>query len=101
MNNLKSVNLKPKSKFSTHFDCQFAVELKRKISPFILEKCIKDHIGAKPRTKDASTFFIEISTHSESVSMTALDKIYKFPVQTRVNNTSDIQKGLILRIVKD
>ena len=44
---------------------------------------------------DASTFVNEISSHSESGTMTALDKTYKYPVQTSINNTSDIQNGLV------
>ena len=54
--------------FPTHFDVKLAIEHKRKISPFLLEKCIQNHIGTKPRTKDATTFIIEISSHKESVT---------------------------------
>ena len=48
-------------------------------------KCIQYHIGAKPRiirSKDTFTFVIESSFHNESVAMTALEKIYKYLVQT-------------------
>ena len=73
INNFESVNRYPKSKFPTNFDFKFSAEHKR---IFFLEKCTQDHIGAKPRTKDAPTFVIEISTPSESVAMTTFDKIY-------------------------
>ena len=96
--NFEAPNQKPKPIFPTHFDITLALEHKRKISPFLLEKCIQNHTGTKPRTirtKDATTFIIEISSHKESVAMTVLDKIHNHPVKTTINNTSDIQKGLI------
>ena len=48
------------------------------MSPFLLEKCIASHTGSKPRTnrtKDATTFIIEVSSHSESIAMPVLYKI--------------------------
>ena len=95
MNNFESVNPEAKSKFQTHFNCPLAVEHEKKISLFILEECIQDHIGAKSRTirtKDAFGFVIEIYSHAESVILRVLDKNYKDPVQTSINNTSDFLK---------
>ena len=45
---------------------------KRKISPFLLEKCIQNHSGTKPR----NDFIIVIPSHKESVAMTILDQIH-------------------------
>ena len=97
-NNFEAPNQKPKYIFPTHFDVIYAIEHRRKISPFLSEKCIQNHTGTKPRTirtKDATTFIIEISSHKESVAMTILDKIHNYPVQTAINKTSHIQKGLL------
>ena len=97
-NNLEEPNQKPKPIFPSLFDLKFTIEHKRKISPFLLEKCIQNHTGTKPRTirtKDATTFIIEISSRKESVAMIILVKIHNYPVKTIINNTSDIQKGLI------
>ena len=97
-NNLEAPNQKPKPISPTHFDVTFAIDHKRKISPFLLEKCIQNQTGTKPgtiRTKDTTTFIIEISSHKESVAMTILDKIHNYPIKTIINYTSDIQKGLI------
>ena len=97
-NNLEAPNQKPKPIFPTHFGITFALEHKRKITPFLLEKCIQNHTGTKPRmirTKDATTFIIEISSRKESVAMTILDKVHNYPVESTINNTSDIQKGLL------
>ena len=62
-----------------------------------LEKCITNHTGSKPRTirtKHATTFIIEVSSHSESIAITVLDKIHNNPVQTGINYFSDVQKSL-------
>ena len=97
-NNLEAPNQKPKPIFPTHFDVTLDIEHKLKISPSLLKKCIQNHTGTQSRiirTKDATTFIIEISSHKESVAMTILDKIHNYPVKTTINNTSDIQKGLV------
>ena len=75
-NNHESVE--PKYKLPTHFDCKLSAEHKRKLSHFLLEKCILKHTGSKPltiRTKDATTFIMEVSSHSESIAVIVLDKI--------------------------
>ena len=86
-NNLESVNPKPKSKFPTHFNRKLSTEHERKLSLFLLEKCIANHTGSKPRTfrtKHVTTFIIEVSSHTESIAITIMDRIHNYPVQTGI-----------------
>ena len=90
---------KPKNAvFATHFDCKLDPVNKRKINPFLLERCIQQVIGSKPRTirtKDSSTFTIQIGTQKESYAMSELTAINNFPCQISVNESLEMQKGLI------
>ena len=56
-------------KFPTHVDLQVEENMKRKVNPFILQKCITHHIGGTPRsirTKDKTTFLVEAGKQCES-----------------------------------
>ena len=63
---------KTKIVFPTYFDIKFdSPQVKRNISPFLLEKCIHAKIGNKPRTirtKDSTTFTIQVSKKEDSIS---------------------------------
>ena len=64
------------------------------------EKTIKQHIGKEPRRcrgkpSEEVTFVIEVGTAGESRLMSTLLKIREHNVVVTVNNTHDVQKGLI------
>ena len=90
---------KTKIVFPTYFDIKFdSPQLKRNISPFLLEKCIQAKIGNKPRTirtKDSTTFTIQVSKKEESISLSKIDSINGTPVTVTLNDSADISKGLI------
>ena len=100
-NNLDSKIFKQKTNvnlFPTHFDCKLDPANKRKISPFLLEKCIQQYIGAKPRTirtKDESTFTVQVCSEKESRAMSTVTDINGYPTVVTVNESTDVQKGLI------
>ena len=96
-NNLDSFNPKPKSKFSIHFYCNLSAEHEQKRFPFLLEKCIANHNCSKSwtiGTKD-TTSVIEVSSHSESITMTVPYKVHNYPAETCINS-GDVQRGLVL-----
>ena len=57
-----------------------------------------NHTGSKPGTiitKDATTFVIEVSSHSDSIVMIVIGKNHNYPVETFINYSSDVLKGLV------
>ena len=90
---------KTKPLFPTYFDLKFDTPLqKRKISPFLLEKCIQAKIGNKPRTirtKDSTTFVIQVSKKEESIALSKIDEISGVRCSVTLNDSADIAKGLI------
>ena len=84
-NNPEEPNKKYKAMFPTHFNVKLAIEYKRKISTTSSSRKVHPKTtlaqNLEPyRTKDATTFIIEISSHKESVAMTISDKV----VQTTI-----------------
>ena len=98
-NNSRSTTSRPNSEvFPAVFNCKLDPANKRKITPFLLEKCIEQIIGSKPRTirtRDESTFVVRVSNKRESYAMSKLTKIMNYDVETSVNSSSDVEKGLI------
>ena len=97
-NNLEASNQKSKPIWPNTFWRIFrCIEHKQKLFPFLEEKCFQNDTGTKHRTirtKDGSTFIIEVSSHKESFSYH--DHIRQnYPVKTTINNTSKILKGLL------
>ena len=89
---------RPTSCFPTHFNCTFPEEQKRKITPWLLERCLQTHLGSKPksiRSLSKTTFVVEVSTDCESRSMSGLSTLNGIPVQIEVNTSLDVQKALI------
>ena len=86
--------------FASLFDVVLPTGVKRRTNPWLVEKMIKDHIGREPRRcrgkpGEEDTFIVEISTEQESRLMSTLLRIGNHDVTVTVNNTHDIQKGLI------
>ena len=94
-----SAMTKTKIPFPTYFDLKFdSPQQKRKISPFLLEKCIQAKIGNKPRTirtKDSTTFVIQVSKKEESIALSKIDEINGVRCSVTLNDSADIAKGLI------
>ena len=98
MNEDSDTQIRPIPKFPTTFDCKVPQEEKRKIKPWLLEKCVAAHIDGKPisiRTKDPSTFIIEVSNKRQSKLMTSFNNINGIPAIITINTTANVQKGLI------
>ena len=88
----------PKSTFPTLFDCTMEEGQKKTLSPWLLEKSISHTIQGKPksiRSKNKTTFTIEISTEKESKYLSSLRFLNNIPVQISVNETNNVNKGLI------
>ena len=94
-----SATTKTKNHFPTYFDLKFdSPQQKRKISPFLLEKCIQAKIGNKPRTirtKDSTTFVIQVSKKEESIALSKIDEISGVRCSVTLNDSADVAKGLI------
>ena len=88
----------PRKAFTTHFDCEMTEVNKRKFTPWLLEKCITNIIGSKPksiRSRSKTVFTIQGSNAEESTIMQLLSQINDIPIKTTVNTSLNICKGLI------
>ena len=88
----------PVTTFPTHYDCVLPANEKRKFSPWLLEKCLTSHLGAKPKTVrslNATTFLVEVQTTRESDAMASLRSLNQIDVRVSVNSSVDLIKGLI------
>ena len=84
--------------FPTHFDCKMSEAGKRQFSPWLLEKCISDFLGSKPksiRSKNQTTLTIEIHNEAQSKRIMYLKTLNKTSVEITVNESIQIRKGLI------
>ena len=64
--------------FTTHFKCSMAEFMKRKLTPWYLEKQLQLQIGTKPtsiRSMDRKSFIIEVSNEQLSKKMKSINKI--------------------------
>ena len=58
--------------YPTHFDCKMDEIDKRKFTPWLLEKCLEQQVGSKPktiRTTNKTTVTVKIATKEESIAM--------------------------------
>ena len=95
----RTTTVKPQV-FPTLFDITLPKGTKRKINPWLVEKTIQQHTGKMPRKcrgkpNDEDTFVVEIGSDEEARQMSSLTKIGNYDVQVTVNNTSNLQKGII------
>ena len=86
--------------FPTLFDVKLPTGTKRKINPWLVQKCIQQHTGKTPRNcrgkaGEEDTFVVEVGSADESRLMSTLIKIGQHEVVVQVNRTYDIRKGLI------
>ena len=84
--------------YHTHFDCTMNEESKKKISPWLLEKCLQNSLGGKPksiRSKNPTTFIIEVQGKRQSTEVTRIKSINGYPVKIEPNRTIGSCKGLV------
>ena len=86
--------------FATHYDITFENEnTKRKIHPFTLEKCITIELcGKKPtkiRSKNETTFTVEINSSAHGILLQHLKKINNHEVTVTANNMLSQSKGIV------
>ena len=89
---------RPARPYTTHFDCKMNETDKRKVTPWLLEKCLEQQLGAKPktiRTTNKTTFTVEIASREQSTAMQAVSKINGIPVEISVNTALNGNKGLV------
>ena len=84
--------------YHTHFDCVMNEESKKKISPWLLEKCLQNSLGGKPksiRSKNPTTFIIEVLGKRQSTEVTRIKSINGFPAKIEPNKTIGSSRGLV------
>ena len=86
--------------FPTLFDVTLPRGTKRKINPWLVEKCIQQHTGKMPRkcrgkSNSEDTFVVEVGSENEARLMSTFTKIGTYDVVVTVNNTFKLQKGII------
>ena len=96
-----SRQLTPKTTpFASMFNVTLPKGCKRQLkNPWIVEKAIKEHTGKTRKCRgspqDEDTFVIEVASLEESRKMSTLRKIDDHEVNVQVNNSQNLQKGLI------
>ena len=63
---------RPARPYSTHFDCKMTENDKSKVTLWLLEKYLEQHLGAKPktiRTSSKTTFTVEVASKEQSTAM--------------------------------
>ena len=89
---------KPTRPYPTHFNCKMDESDKRKFTPCLLERCLEQQVGSKPktiRTTNKTTFTVEIATKEESITMQTVSNINGINVEVTVNTALNINKGLV------
>ena len=84
--------------FKAYFDCTVTEEEKRKITPWLLEKCLTNLIGSKPvaiRTKNRTTFSVELATEVACREILKVRTIGEWQVQIKRSETKGGSKGLV------
>ena len=79
--------------YTTHFDCKMDETDKRKVMPWILEKCLEQQLEAKPktiRTTNKTTFTAEIASREQSTTMQLVSNINGIPVEGSVNTALNV-----------
>lgn len=83
---------------SNHFDITFTEKDKRTFSPWAIESCLNQAIKGKPKTirsKNKTTFTIEISTSKQREQIQKTVNIGGFPVTIRETTHSTSPRGII------
>ena len=96
-NNNESME-KPKTKHQTYFDIEIDEEKKKKLSPWFIEKSISSYLDNKPktiRTKNKTTFTIEVQTRQDSLNIMKIQSICGTPAKVTANESVGIIKGLV------
>ena len=89
----------PGGRFTTHFNVKIKGEsLKKKMNPWLVEKCITNHLSEKPkniRSKDKNTYIVEVTTFQQSRELPLLQKLNDKEVEITENQDMSQSKGLI------
>ena len=83
--------------FAHIFDCKMAENDKKKFLPWMLEKCLTNYLGGKPkciRSKTKDTISIEIKTREEGEKIEQMKELNGCPVEIKPNNEREL-KALI------
>ena len=89
---------RPAGSYTTHFNCKMNTTNKRKVTPWLLAKCLEQQLGAKPntiRTTNKTTFTVEIVSREQSTAMQSVTSINSIPVEISFNTALNAYKGLL------
>ena len=89
---------RPSTLYTTHFDCKMNETDERKVTPWLLVKCLEQQLGAKPkaiRTTNKTTFTVEIASREQSTEIQSVSNIHGIPVQVSVYTALNVNKGLV------
>ena len=72
-----------RTSYITHFNCKMEETDKRKLSPWMFERCLTQHLGSKPkiiRSRSRTTFSVEVSDVKQSKKIRGLTHLNNLPV---------------------
>ena len=87
-----------KQQFTTQYDCKMNENDKRKFTPWLLEKCLTQQLGSKPRTirtSNNNTFTVEVANREQSLNMQAIANINGISIEVAVNKSLNTIKILV------
>ena len=84
------------NKFAMHFTCTMIEGDKRKMNPWLLEKCIKQQIGKSPvkiRTSGKNSYIIQVDSEEQSRKIMNIKQINNINVEMTENQFIKLPKG--------
>ena len=87
-----------KGKYATHFRCEMDSTKKRRLNPWLLEKCLQEKIGQKPksiRAESSTNFVIEVQDRQQSEIMESLQSINGIAVKIYKHPNYNTSKGIL------
>lgn len=85
-------------RYASHFKCILDLVMKRKITPWLLEKALQQQLGGKPkniRSTNRESFVIEVNNKEQSEAIMKIVTINNTPVNITQDSTFSTSKGLI------
>ena len=90
-------NIEKKNTFAKYFKIQMEEQLKRKMNPWILEKCLQNQIDGnlKIRSGGKDNFIVEIQTMDQSKLIVNVTEINQIPVTVTDHNQFNSSKSIV------
>ena len=84
--------------YTTHFTCKIDENEKRHLTPWVLEKCLHNQLGNKPksiRSGGRSSFVIEVDSEKDSRAILNIKTIHNIPIHISEHVQHNSAQGLI------